>query len=185
LTYWLTRPLFNVPRKWARVFLAAAFIAALLLPISPAIYTLGWHLIHGNAIGTGSHRLVVPLRWTAHADRVEGVSMTKYAPTVLHGVRITALISIGPVSSRPGQKQPHDYGLWEKAYSRRALPGEVVEGPIRIDSAGREVLCMESTLPKEPHYSISCLMLQGTWAADFFGTKNDAQTFFTIVRNFK
>jgi hypothetical protein len=156
---WLTRPLFNVPPTVARVLITVSLVAVLALLISPAI--------HGNAIETGSHSLVVPLRWTAQPDRLEGVSMKKYAPTVLHGVRSTALISIGPISSRPCEKQRHDYGLWEKAYRDRALPGEIVEGPIRIDSAGREVLCMESTFPKEPLQSASCLILQGTWAANF------------------
>jgi len=185
VTNWLTRPLFSLSAKWPRMFLAAVILSAVLLFISPTIYTLGWHVLHGNAVETRGHRIIVPLRWTADADDPTGVSMTRLPATVIHGVRLGAWISIGPYFPPPHENPMDVFSSWEHVYWNLALPGAAITGPIRIGSGVHEFVCMESSYPQAPQReTASCLMLQGTWAADFLGDKNDSKTFFDLLQKF-
>jgi hypothetical protein len=62
------------------------------------------------------------------------------------------------------------------------LLGEIVSGPIKIGSGLQEEFCMEGRVPNTAFPSVSCLLLGGTWKADFIGSEKDVKDFFTIIR---
>ncbi|MDE3110944.1 MAG: hypothetical protein KGL02_13510 [Acidobacteriota bacterium] len=183
---WLTRPLFNVPPKFTRILWAVLCLAALLLFTSPMVLTLGWHAIHGNSVEFRGHTIAVPLRWTADPEGLLNLSMYRHPATLVQGVRFTSMISIAPtLPRRKGNTRP-DYAMWEKAYWNTALPGQTVNGPIRTGSGSHEAVCMEAIDAKGAGLeSASCLMLGGSWEADFLGRADDMDAFFGLIRNFR
>jgi len=112
--------------------------------------------------------------------------MTKFPPTTIHGIRLSAMISIFPTLPKPKGIEGNDYSFWEKTYWNSALPGQAVTGPSVIVGHGRsQAICMESSDAKEPQMQgASCLMLNGSWEADYFGDADDMRTFFDAVRDF-
>lgn len=186
MTNWLTaRPLFSVSRKWARIFVAVPVVVAFLLFISPTIFTLGWHVVHGNTVEFRGHTVAVPLRWTAESEGQLSLSETKYSATVVHGVRFTAMFSISPTFPSSKENPRTDYRFWEKAFWNTALPRQAVKGPILMGSGLHEVICMEAIDAKGAGLqSVSCSMLNGSWESDFLGDADDMKTFFDMVRDF-
>jgi hypothetical protein len=159
------------------------FMVAILLFISPAIVTLGWHLFHGNTIETRGKKVFVPPMWIAHTDSAMDILMTKLPLTLLQGVKFNGIISVGQKFSRPRAKTEEIYSSWEAVQWNLANAGAVVTGPVRTGSGVHETFCMESSYPEAPHIvSASCLVLQGKWRADFQGDRNDLKFFFEIIQ---
>lgn len=82
---WATRPLFIFPSGVAKGMKIIAIGALFLLPVSPAIVALGWHLIHGNTIETRGKKVFVPSRWIAWTDHAMDVGITKLPLTIFRG----------------------------------------------------------------------------------------------------
>jgi hypothetical protein len=82
---WATRQLFKFPPGVAKGMKIIAIVALFLLPVSPAIVALGWHLIHGNTIETRGKKVFVPPRWIAWTDHAMDVGITKLPLTIFRG----------------------------------------------------------------------------------------------------
>jgi len=182
---WTSFPLFRFtlsPRA-PRVFTVAIIVAVVLLTISPLLFTLGWHLLHGNTIETRGKKVFVPLRWVADTGDALDIQMQKLPLTVLRGARFDGTILVGQNFSPSHEKTEEIYRSWETIYWNLADAGAVVSGPVRAGSGVHETFCMESSYTKAPKQaSASCLILQGQWKADFRGDRDDLTSFFEIVR---
>lgn len=111
------------------------------------------------------------------------VQMTKLPLTLLRGVRLDGIISVGRNFSRPHEELEEIYSSREAAYWNFADAGAVVTGPVRTGSGSRETFCMESSYSKVPNQaSASCLILQGRWTADFRGDRSDLKSFYEIIQ---
>jgi hypothetical protein len=182
-TLWASRPLFRLPPRVVQVSQVVIILAIVLLPISPAIGTLGWHLLHGNSIETRGKKVFVPLTWIAETDNAMNVQMMKLPLTVLRGARFDGMISVGQNFSPLREQQEEIYKSWEALYWNFADDGALVTGPVRMGSGIHETICMESSYPKAPNLaSASCLILQGEWRVDFRGDRNDLKVFYEIIR---
>ncbi|MGA9882127.1 MAG: hypothetical protein WBQ34_00240 [Candidatus Acidiferrales bacterium] len=165
--------------------MAVLVVAAFLLFISPTIFTLGWHVVHGNTVEFKDHTVAVPLRWTAESEGQLSLSMTKYPATAVDGVRFTATLWISPTLPSSNENPRADYRFWEKTFWNTALSGQAVKGPIVMGSGRHEVICMEAIDAKEVALqSASCLMLNGTWEANYLGNADELGRFFKMVRDF-
>ena len=182
-TSWATRPLFTPPARAVQVSKVVCILAIVLLPFSPAIFTLGWHLFHGNTIETRGKRVFVPLSWIADTDGAMNIQMQKLPLTLLQGVRLDGMISVGQNFPPLQEKTEEIYRSWEAFYWNLADARAVVTGPVRTGSGVHETICMESSNPNAPNQaSASCLILRGQWMADFRGDRNDLKSFFEILR---
>ncbi len=180
---WATRPLFTLSSRACRALRAVSIAAIALMSISPAIFTLGWHLIHGNTVETRGTRVFVPLRWVAYSTDAMDVQMEKLPLTVLGSLRFYGMISVGRNFSSSHARPEEIYRSWESIYWYLADAGAVVSGPVRIGSGAHETICMESSYPRAPKQaSASCLILQGQWRADFYGDRDDLNSFYEILR---
>jgi hypothetical protein len=181
---WLTRPL-NVPkfsRKGIRLAWLAIFMTCLMLCFAPGLFTLGWHLSHGNAIRTRGKTIPVPMGWIGETTDSLDVSLTKLPMTISHGSRLDGTIWV----SRLVVPDERSDDSWKATYWSLSLPGSVVSGPTKVGSGVKEAICMQSSFPSRPdQVSMSCLIEQRTWTADFWGAKKDAQTFFRIIQQIR
>jgi hypothetical protein len=134
VTNWLTRPLFTVSHKWAGNLWLGLFVVVFLFLISPTIFTLGWHAVHGSTVEFRGHKIVVPLWWIAKPEAQLDLSMTRYPLTLIHGARFAPMASFSPMLPDPKADPETDHNLWEKAFWNTALPSQSVKGPIRIGS---------------------------------------------------
>ena len=158
-------------------------IAIVFLVISPTLFTFGWHLFHGNTIETRGKKVYVPITWIAETNSAMDVQMTKLPLTLLHGFKFDGMISVGQNFWPPREKMDEIYNSWEAIYWNLADAGAVVSGPVRSGSGADEAFCMESSYPKAPKLaSVSCLVLQAKWRADFRGQRTDLKSFFEVIR---
>jgi hypothetical protein len=163
--------------------LAFSLFAFVLVLMSPTIFTLGWHLIHGEAVETTGPTVFVPLGWTADHEEFKSLLLTKLSRTAIPDLKVNGMITIDWSIPRPHEKTSEIYRNWEDTYWTFADPGAVVTGPVRTGSGTHETFCMESSFPRDPkRASARCLIQQGKWAATFSGDKSDLRTFFTIIQ---
>jgi hypothetical protein len=162
---------------------------------SPAIWTLAWHVRHGNHIRFEDTNIRVPFRWVVariQADGVadNGVELAMWPSNILSAVlnegQPDGSIMSGPRASFSSMATPDErLKYWQGVYSRiHSEREDIVTGPMRLNASSQVVICMEtvnSTLPKKA--SASCLFPETGWAADFAGNLKDVDTFFGVVRN--
>jgi hypothetical protein len=180
---WATRPLFTPPPKVELVVKIVGLVVVILLIISPALVTLGWHLLNGNSIQARGKRIYVPLKWIADTGGTMSVQMQKLPVTILGGARFDGIISVGESVLLSNQKTEDFYKSFETLYWNLAGRNVAVSGPIRTGTGSHETFCMESTYPGTSNQvAARCLILQGKWDADFMGDKNDLGTFLQIIQ---
>jgi len=184
---WLTRPLFTVPLKIARILrlvsLVTLTLVVLLMIVSPGIYTLGWHLLHGHTVETRGQKVFVPLAWVAETNGLRDIEMMKYSPTILGGIKFEGSIDVRRNFLAPHETVEYFYATSEIIYWEFAPHGAAVTGPTRIGSGQAETLCMASSYAKEPDLaSASCVVQQGLWTVDLDGKKKDLAAFRKVVQ---
>jgi hypothetical protein len=162
---------------------------------SPAIWTLAWHVRHGNHIQFGETNIRVPFRWIVTRTQAGGVGEIGVELAALQSNILSAvfnhgypdgLITLGPSAgfsamATSGERLKHWQGGYSKIHSNR---GDIVTGPMRLNSSLQDVACMETvnnSLPKQA--SASCLFPETAWTADFGGSLKDVDTFFDVIRN--
>jgi hypothetical protein len=158
-------------------------IAFAMLLVSPGLVMLGWHAIHGSTIESRGKKVRVPFGWIASPNVDMSVFLTRLPPTVFQLYGDYSYMSVGRKFTRRDETPEQSYESWEKTYWTFALDRAIIAGPTRSGSGAREIICMQSTYLREPkRASASCLLLQGTWHADFQGREADLATFFEIAR---
>lgn len=164
----------------ARLFV---LLAVLFLIFAPAVLTLGWHSLHGETIQTRGKTIHVPMAWIAERTDSLDVMMTKLPKTVFGGDRFYGWITVGRSVLSPCKKEAECNESWKAEYWNISGDNAVVSGPLRMGPGGRQAFCMESFYPAAPtQVSLSCLILHGTWRADFRGDKKDLETFVQIIQ---
>jgi hypothetical protein len=162
---------------------------------SPAIWTLAWHVKHGNHIQFGDTNIHVPFRWVVARIQTDGVAdngveLAKWPSNLLsadlsHG-RPDGSIMLGPRFSfssmaTPDERLKYWQGVYSKIHSER---GDIVTGPLRLNSSLQSVACMETVNNAMPSKAVaSCLFPETAWAADFGGNPKDVNTFYDVIRN--
>lgn len=185
-TSWATRPLFTLPPSVSRLFTGVTVLLVIFLIFSPGLVAVGWHLFHGNTIQSRDKIIHVPLRWVAETTDAWDVLMLRLPVTILRGVNFDGIISVGRHFSPSHKSTDEIYRAWESGNRLVVLPGAVVSPPLKSGSGPNEMFCMEMSYPQSPNRAAaSCLILQGTWRADFWGEKSDQGTFFEIIRQVK
>ena len=179
----------RLSRAWGLALgFSALFCVALLF--SPVIWTLLWHLRHGDRILFEQQSLRVPLRWIVTEVQTEGsvekrIELTKL-PLFVFRTHPQGSISFRP-SDFDGREKPEAKSKsWQSFYWNYLSSGEPVSGPIQVDVGSQHATCME-TLSRAPsdNSSCSCLFLESGWTITFWGTRNDLETFFTVVRSIR
>jgi hypothetical protein len=162
---------------------------------SPAIWTIAWHVKHGDHIQFGEMNIRVPFRWVASEIQTGGVVDDGMELSALHLNIVSAVLNHGwPVGSimlgprvvfssiaTPDERLKY----WQAVYSRiHSEPDDIVTGPMRLNSSSQLVICMETVdnaVPKKA--SASCLFPETGWAADFGGSLKSVDSFFDVVRS--
>jgi len=179
-------------KRFVSGFLALVLVGAIFAPM---LWTIAWHVWHGNHIQFEGKTFHVPFRWVATSIENQGLLENRleiecwpsnvFSAELVHGR--SERISIDP-QSFTGKTEILDQELktWRSLYWFEH-PGEgSSEGPVRFRSASQDVVCFQS----EPAFqteaaSASCLFLQSRWTADFYGYRKHLQDFFEIVRSAK
>lgn len=93
-------------------------------------------------------------------------------------------MSFIPTPSRADVIAPEFYKRWEKFVRELGEQrGDTVTGPIRLDNSDGATFCMKSVSNVYSGYVMgSCLLLHGTWSADFSGSERDFNEFLGVVR---
>ncbi|MFY9804894.1 MAG: hypothetical protein WA211_09645 [Candidatus Acidiferrales bacterium] len=182
----LTRPLFNCSPRIAKNLTASSILTIVPLITSPTLATLAWHVRHGHTIECRGKPVYVPMRWIAEIDGRNNATLTKF-PLVLPlqpgGTVLERSITIGqylPARNRNVNDQYKTFEGW--FWNLHSELRQAISGPIRMGSGSEEAFCMEGSDPATIRITASCLVLGGTWTADFIGNKPDVEDFFTIVR---
>jgi hypothetical protein len=186
---WLTRPLVSFPplsRKSVWRLRALGLFSLACLVFSPGLVTVGWHVLHGKTIQSRGKTIPVPLAWIAHPTDGLDVSMTRLPVSVFRDPGFMGMITVGRAPFPGSLNKKQIYASWEAAYWNLAVANAVVSGPTFSGSDGQEIMCMQSAYPAQPsRVSASCLFLQGTWIGDFWGDKQDLDTFVGIIRKIR
>jgi hypothetical protein len=187
-TSWLTRPLFSSPRVAKALYVGVPLLIVLIF-FSPGVWTLSWHLRHGNSIQARDRIVFVPLRWTAEIDSTNGASMTKLplAIPLIPAMRSSeSVIGIDQEFVPRGETLADEYKTWESLnWNGYSDAGQAISGPIRMGSGAQETFCMVGTKPGTNVSDSQCLILGGKWNAMFMGDKKDLEDFFTIIQKVK
>lgn len=182
---WLIRPLFTCPSRRVKSLQNIGFVLVfILIFISPLLFTLGWHMRHGNVIVSRGKPIYVPLKWTAEISDGNDAFLMRLPFTIpLNGHLTESIISIGqempPLRSR---SLKDDYKTWETLFWNLHSGIEDVSGPFTMGSEPREAFCMEGTFGRQRYADVSCLVLGGRWRADFNGDKSYLPEFFAIIQ---
>jgi hypothetical protein len=178
---WLTRPLFSFPPRMARWLTVGIVVAILVFPITPVLVTLVWHLRHGNTIECRGKSIFVPLRWTAEIGDGNDAMLTKLPLAIWPPKPLTSIFFRQSVAAHDASIEDQYKTFQSLFWNLHSDLGEAISGPVRTGSGPREVFCMEGTTPHTTRSSASCVILGGTWTADFFGDKKDIAGFFTVI----
>lgn len=165
-----------------RVFLITLLILLLLCLISPALYSLTWHLRHGNRIVFNEKEVQVPRGWVARRE-ARSLAFIKY-PVLVFGLRdATSGFTLWPGLNNASQDPEDLYKSWISVnWSMWNGSDTVVKGPFTFGSRGKEIDCMTSFSNTGSDGMASCLLFQRTWLAQFTGNKKDVESFFEVVR---
>src|SRR5262245_57189505 len=91
---WLTRPLFIVPTKVRRSLLLLVGLFILLVAFAPGLWTVSWHVVHGNTMIYRTKKIHVPMRWLPIKAEPQSALIEKLPATVLPFKPILPMISL-------------------------------------------------------------------------------------------
>lgn len=175
-------------RPWAR---RATLLCSLLICVaavcSPALWTVAWHLRHGNRVSFGQYVVHVPIRW--YVDEAQTVtvhkelSLTKL-PLFLFLDRPCGFISLN-LREFPVRKDPEDtLKTWVTLYWMVSSTRDTVSGPVRMQLGAQHAACMQSVSGLVPsRASASCILIETGSIVDFTGDQSDLGTFYDFVRS--
>jgi hypothetical protein len=160
-----------------------AILMLALMIVSPGLFMLTWHLRYGNKIKTRGKAVYVPLGWIAEIGDGNQAELTKVPFFIPLNGMVFETISIGQ-SAVPQEKNIDEMYKSSETFFWKSHSdlGQFISGPIKMGSGSQEIFCMEGTDPKSAYTSAECLLLRGTWIANFMGNKKDLAEFFSIIQ---
>jgi hypothetical protein len=178
----LTRPLFFVPVEVRRVFLLVAVLFILLVTFAPGLWTVAWHVLHGNSMIYRTKNVPVPFRWTAKSAP-QGAAIERLPLTIFSsGKPVQACISLSVVSPARSQTHKETFESFIAAYWTYRAGDRVVTGPVTVLSGLDEGVCMEATAKNGSEgLEIACLVFQDRWTVSFLGMKKERSEFYEIL----
>jgi hypothetical protein len=179
---WLSRSFVVVPVKVRRAFCLLAVLFILLITFAPALWTVTWHVVHGNSMIYKTKRVPVPLRWTAKSEP-QGADVERLPLTIFYFDKpVQAIISLRvmpPAKSQTGRETSESF---EAAYWTYLAGDRVVTGPVRVLPGPDEGVCMEATAKDASEgLNIECLVFQDRWMVSFWGIKKERSEFYKIL----
>jgi hypothetical protein len=190
----------TMPQKIPR---AGKIFALLCIPLiclavyySPALTSLGWHIIHGNAIDYRGLRVEVPWGWTADLALMkedfpanpQGITLQKPPKTLNIEARGPELIYINLLlpdgRSTPPQQAAEWKGLFQQSHPGSefnvAVPANFPQGIDCLEAIPR------SAIPDAPTgTALGCISLQGGWLADYAGSHSNVPVFLKVISGLK
>jgi hypothetical protein len=140
---------------------------------------------HGNTVEFRGKTVYVPFGWIGDTSEGDNASLTKF-PFVIPlkvNAKVFESINLGPSLMPPSWNNDDLYTRFETFFwNLHSEFGEVISGPIKMGSGSQEAFCMVGADPKSSEATASCLLLKGTWSADFIGNKRDLDKFFAIIQ---
>lgn len=165
-----------------RPLLAFWVLVIVALCFAPGLYTVAWHLRHGNTIRYRGKWIPVPARWIADAEP-QG-AMLDEVPISLFTRRVPDTIMMGP-SFPKGSDSGKNRKIWEKVFLL-ARPNAAVPAPHKIETPQGKIFCLQFLGKTASETSdVSCLMFQNTWVVEFIGNKNDLDQFASVIRSMR
>jgi hypothetical protein len=179
---WLSRPFVVVPVKVRRVFCLLAVLFLLLITFAPALWTVTWHVVHGNSMIYKTKRVPVPLRWTAKSEP-QGAHVERLPLTIFYSDKpVQAFISLSVLSPARSQTHKESSESFEAAYWTYLAGDRVVTGPVEVLPGPDEGVCMEATAKDGSEgLNIECLVFQDRWTVSFWGIKKERSEFYKIL----
>jgi len=131
----------------------------------------------------------VPLMWTASIDEEpmdRSVDLNRLPVWLVSAEKVYGQISLGPWDY-PSKESPEQVSKdWTVVFwTLHSATDDVVTGPMEIKlNSGGPARCMESAYRTAPNaVTVSCLLFQRKWKAEFIGDKRDIGVFFYLIRN--
>jgi len=161
-----------------------------LVYYAPVLTSLGWHVMHGNAVRYRGLRIEVPLGWIAdlsalHDDypaNPQGITLQK-APRTLnleaHGPELVYINILLPDADHTPQQQAAE---WQDLFrtSHPATDFDISE----IDTglpAGTSCLTASARNAKSS-VALACISIPGAWLATYAGSQRDVPQFLKVAR---
>jgi hypothetical protein len=189
-----------MPKKISR---AGKICAVLCIPIvclavyySPALTSLGWHVIHGKAIDYRGLHVEVPWGWTADLSLMredfpanpQGITLQKPPKTLNIEARGPELIYINLLlpdgRSTPQQQAEEWKGLFRQSHPASdfdvAAPANFPAGIDCLEAAPRSAGSDAQT-----GAALACISLQGGWLADYAGSRGNVPLFLKVIAGLK
>ena len=179
---WLTHPIFIVPIKLQRAFLLFIVLFILIITFAPGLWTVTWHVLHGNSVIYKTKRIPVPMWWTAESAP-QGVHIERLALTILSSDKpVQSVISLSALRPSASQTHKESSGSFEAVYRTYLAGDRVVTGPVKVLSGLDEGVCMEATAENGSEgFDIACLAFQERWTVSFVGAKRERSEFYEIL----
>lgn len=164
-----------------------AFVALALL-LSPSLYTVGWHLLHGSVLAYKDKHVTIPLGWIADAEP-QGLNI-KQLPTTIFTVFSSRWIRGGmnlykgtPIRNQTLQQAEESFEKGVQTYFPISAHS-VISGPIQMGATPHDIFCMQITdAGQELPVSLHCMLQEGVWSARFVGKEADVETFYALLRS--
>jgi len=175
------------PTRMKVTILMAAAMLLISGILRPSLRTRLWHARHGGEITYHGRTFSVPRGWYPEIKSGR-VDLTRFPPTVFSsGGPLTAWAFIRPIPQDSSMTLEEKYRSFEQVQrSVRSQDGDAVTGPLTIGSGQYEAFCIESVLRRAPsRATATCLLFQGTWAAEFIGDNTEMNTFLQVIRGAK
>jgi hypothetical protein len=164
---------------WMKLAIAVSLVLALPLGMFyPSLVPRVWHLRYPNGVRYGGRDILVPPEWIADENGLT-VRLTKYPTSVFEEMpQGRILLTPSPREKFVEEAKKIDQ-LWEAKFrTQHAAEGEVIQGPVKYESEGKESVCMESYAKKNPaKISATCRLFQGEWLMEFMGDPKDLDFF--------
>jgi hypothetical protein len=131
----------------------------------------------------------VPLMWTASIDEEptdRSVDLNRLPVWLVSAGKVYGRISLGPWDFATGDSPEQVSKVWTAVFwTIHSGANDVVTGPIEVKLySGGSARCMESAYTTAPNaVTVSCLLFQRKWQAEFIGDKKDTGVFFDLIRN--
>ena len=190
--------------KYARSFtLRGKIFAALCIPLicfavyySPTLTSLGWHIIHGQAIDYRGLRVEVPWGWTADlslmkedfAANPQGITLQKPPKTLNIESRGPELIYINLLLPDTHSTPQQQAAEWQNLFRGSHPTSDFNLAPPANPPAGAD--CIEATpraasgdLPSGA--ALACISITQGWLANYAGTQNNVPLFLNVVSTLK
>jgi hypothetical protein len=168
-----------------RVFWA---VLALVLILSPSLYTLGWHLRHGSVLAYKDKHVTIPLGWIADAEP-QGLDITQL-PTTIFTILSSRwifggmhLYKGGPIRNQTLQQAEESFEKGVQTYFPVSAHA-VISGPIQMGTPPNDIFCMQITAADQDlPVSLHCMLQEGVWGAQFVGNERDVEIFYALLRS--